>query len=74
MSTSKLKASEIPFLSNTNIQDPRTKEKPLRKHKVPLTAKGMPSEQQPSVAGVVISRQVSRAELTWRGLRCQMLE
>ncbi|XP_054433932.1 dual specificity tyrosine-phosphorylation-regulated kinase 4 [Pteronotus mesoamericanus] len=32
------KASGMPFLSSVNTQDPKSKEKPQRKHKVPLTA------------------------------------
>lgn len=51
MLTSEFKASEIPFLSNTDTQNPKPKEKPPRKHKMPLTAKGMPSEPQQGVVG-----------------------
>ncbi|XP_015427844.1 PREDICTED: dual specificity tyrosine-phosphorylation-regulated kinase 4 [Myotis davidii] len=38
MLASEDRASEMPSLSNTNPQDPKSKEKPRRKQKVPLTA------------------------------------
>lgn len=64
MSTSELKASEMPFLSNTNTQDSKPKEKAPRKHKMPLTAKGKPSGPQQGEVGVVRDGQVLRAELS----------
>lgn len=42
---SELKASELPFHSSIKTKDPKPEEKPPRKHKVPLTAAGMPFGQ-----------------------------
>nr|KAF6452194.1 dual specificity tyrosine phosphorylation regulated kinase 4 [Molossus molossus] len=35
---SELKAPDMPYLSSTGSQDPKSKDKPQKKHKVPLTA------------------------------------
>lgn len=42
MPASELKASEMTFHSSIKAEDPKPEEKPPRKHKVPLTAAGIP--------------------------------
>lgn len=51
MLISELKAPEMPYMLSTDSQDPKSKDKPRRKHKVPLTAAGMPSGDQQGVVG-----------------------
>lgn len=45
----------MPFLSSSKTEDPKPEEKPPKRHKVPLTAAGMPFGK--GIAGLVLDGQ-----------------
>ncbi|KAM5252874.1 dual specificity tyrosine-phosphorylation-regulated kinase 4 [Hipposideros larvatus] len=74
MSTSELKASELPFLSSTNTQDPKPKERPPRKHKLPLTAKEALRFFKNQLSSYEQSEILGYAELWFLGLEAEKLQ
>ncbi|XP_032973759.1 dual specificity tyrosine-phosphorylation-regulated kinase 4 [Rhinolophus ferrumequinum] len=73
MLTSELKASEIPFLSNTDTQNPKPKEKPPRKHKMPLTAKEALRFFKNQLSSYEQNEILGYAELWFLGLEAEKL-